>query len=110
MIEKQGYEDEFFTLYQSEGGIEGGPLSHLFIAHDKYIDFLMENSEVLITDLIYKTNIFQMPLINVIRMTGTNRNFFAGSMFIPGERYEDYILIFFTIMVGREAQSECATT
>src|SRR6266536_325898 len=97
LIEKQGYEDEFFTLYQSEGGIEGGPLSHLFIAHDKHIDFLMENSEVLITDLIYKINMFQMPLVNVIGMTGTNRNFFAGSMFIPGERYEDYILVFFAI-------------
>src|SRR6266536_4574002 len=38
-----------------------------------------------------------MPLINIIGMTGTNRNFFTESMFIPGERYEDYILVFFTI-------------
>ncbi len=30
-------------------------------------------------------------------MTGTNRNFFAGSIFIPNEKYEDYILVFFTI-------------
>ena len=30
-------------------------------------------------------------------MTGTNRNFFTGSIFISGERYEDYILVFFTI-------------
>ena len=58
LIEKQGYKDEFFTLYLSVGGIKGGPLSYLFIAHDKYIDFLIKNSEVLITDLIYKTNIF----------------------------------------------------
>src|SRR6266498_947102 len=38
-----------------------------------------------------------MSLVNVIGMTGTNRNFFVGSMFISGERYEDYILVFFTI-------------
>ncbi len=38
-----------------------------------------------------------MSFVNVIGMTGTNRNFFAGSMFIPGERYEDYILVFFII-------------
>src|SRR6266498_4799439 len=38
-----------------------------------------------------------MSFINVIRMTGTNRNFFTKSIFIPGERYEDYILVFFTI-------------
>ncbi len=30
-------------------------------------------------------------------MTGTNRNFFAKNMFILGERYENYILIFFII-------------
>ncbi len=30
-------------------------------------------------------------------MTGTNRNFFTGSIFISGERYEDYILVFFVI-------------
>ena len=30
-------------------------------------------------------------------MIGTNRNFFTKNIFIPGERYEDYILIFFTI-------------
>ncbi len=32
--------------------------SYLFIAYDKHIDLLMENSEVLITDLIYKINMF----------------------------------------------------
>ena len=30
-------------------------------------------------------------------MTGTNRNFFIKNIFISGERYEDYILVFFTI-------------
>ena len=97
LIEKKGYEDEFFTLYQSEDGIKDSPLSHLFIAHNKHIDLLMENSEVLITDSTYKTNIFQIPLVNIIKMTGTNRNFFTKSIFIPGERYEDYILVFFII-------------
>src|SRR6266536_5558520 len=38
-----------------------------------------------------------MSFINVIRMTGTNRNFFTKSIFISGERYEDYILVFFAI-------------
>ncbi len=38
-----------------------------------------------------------MSLINVIGITGTNRNFFVRNIFIPGERYEDYILIFFAI-------------
>src|SRR6266511_1758035 len=50
LIEKQSYGDEFFTLYQSKGGIKGGPLNHLFIAPDKHIDLLIKNSEILITD------------------------------------------------------------
>src|SRR6266498_1535761 len=77
--------------------MKNNPLNHLFIAHHKHIDLLIENSEVLITDSTYKTNIFQIPLINIIRMTGTNRNFFTKNIFIPGERYEDYILVFFII-------------
>src|SRR6266498_1800006 len=77
--------------------MKNNPLNHLFIAHHKHIDLLIENSEVLITDSTYKTNIFQIPLINIIKMTGTNRNFFAKNMFILGERYENYILIFFII-------------
>ncbi len=38
-----------------------------------------------------------MFFVNIIGMTGTNRNFFTKNIFIPGERYEDYILIFFII-------------
>ena len=38
-----------------------------------------------------------MSFINIIKMTGTNRNFFTESIFISDERYEDYILIFFAI-------------
>ena len=38
-----------------------------------------------------------MFFVNVIEMTGTNRNFFTKNIFISDERYEDYILIFFTI-------------
>ncbi len=43
---------------EAENGIEGGPLIYLFIAHDKHIDLLIENFEVLVIDLTYKTNIF----------------------------------------------------
>ncbi len=38
-----------------------------------------------------------MPLINIIRMTGMNRSFFNGSIFIPGEKGKDYKLVFFAI-------------
>ncbi len=97
LLKRKNYENEFFILYEVENGIEDNPLTHLFIAHDKYIDFLIENFEVLVIDLTYKTNIFQMPLINIIRITGQNRLFFTESMFIPGEKEKDYKLVFYTI-------------
>ena len=38
-----------------------------------------------------------MPLVNIIGMTGQNRSFFTGSIFIPGEKEKDYKLVFYTI-------------
>src|SRR6266511_1476190 len=86
LIKKRGYEDEFFTLYNAEYNVEGGYFTHLFIVYDKYINLLIENPEVLITDLTYKTNRFNIPLINIIKMTDMNRSFFNENIFIPGEK------------------------
>ena len=84
-------------LYKAENDIKNSPLTYLFIAHNKHIDLLIENFEVLIIDSTYKTNMFQMPLVNIIRKTGQNRSFFAGSIFIPGEKKKNYKLVLYTI-------------
>ncbi len=97
LIKKRGYEDKFFTLYDFKYGVKGGYLTYLFIAYDKYINLLIENPEVLVTDLTYKINRFNMPLINIIGMTDMNRLFFGGSIFILGEKEKDYKLVFFAI-------------
>ncbi len=49
------------------------------------------------TDLMYKINRFNMSLVNIVGMTGMNRLFFGGSMFIPGEKEKNYKLVFFAI-------------
>jgi len=97
LIEKRGYKDKFFTLYDVEYGVEGDYLTYLFIVYNKHIDFLIENLEILVTDLTYKINIFNIPLINIVKMTDMNRSFFGGSMFIPNEKEKDYKLVFFAI-------------
>ncbi len=97
LLERKDYENKFFMLYKAENDIKGDFLTHLFIAHDKHIDLLIENFEVLVTDSTYKTNIFQMPLVNIVGMTGQNRSFFTGNMFIPGEKEKNYKLVFYTI-------------
>jgi len=97
LIKKRGYEDEFFTLYNIKYDIKDGYLIYLFIVYNKYINLLIENPKILVTDVIYKINRFNMPLINIIRMTSMNRLFFNGSIFIPGEKEKDYKLVFFAI-------------
>src|SRR6266536_5815518 len=85
------------TILRAIYSVEGVYFTHLFIVYDKYIDFLIENPEVLVTNLTYKNKRFNMPLINIIGMTGMNRLFFGGSIFIPGEKKKDYKFVFFAI-------------
>jgi len=56
--------------------------------------FLIENPEVLVLDATYKINRFRMPLVNIIGMTGMNRNFYAASVFLAGEKENDYDMVF----------------
>ncbi len=95
LIKKRDYEDKFFILYNTEYGVKDNHLIYLFIAHDKHINLLIENPEILITDSTYKINRFNISLINIIRITGMNRLFFDGSMFIPDEKEKNYKLVFF---------------
>ena len=94
LIKKRSYENEFFTLYNVEYGVEGGYLTHLFIVYDKYTDLLIENPEILITDSTYKINRFNISLINIVGMTGMYRSFFDGNIFILDEKEKDYKLVF----------------
>ncbi len=56
--------------------------------------FLIENPEVLVLDTTYKINRFRMLLVNIIRMTGINGNFYTASVFLAGEKKNDYNIIF----------------
>ncbi len=87
--------DEFFFRYRTKNSIEtGGPLTHLFIASSFHTYFLIKNPEVLTIDATYKTNRFRIPLVNIIGMTGMNRNFYTTSIFLAGEKEEDYDMVF----------------
>ncbi len=97
LIKKRGYEDKSFTLYNTKYSVESNHLTHLFIAHNKHINLLIENPKILVTDSTYKTNRFNMPLINIIKMTGMNRSFFGGNIFISDEKEKNYKLVFFAI-------------
>jgi hypothetical protein len=76
---------EFISAFECENGVAGGPLKYLFVMHDKHIKLLKANSEVLIADATYKTNSFNMPLLNIVGMASNNMSFFAASVFLSGE-------------------------
>jgi hypothetical protein len=76
---------KFTSTFEYENGVTGGPLKYLFIMHDKYIKLLKANSEILIANVIYKTNRFNMSLLNIVEMTLNNMSFFAASVFLSGE-------------------------
>src|SRR6266536_3138291 len=56
--------------------------------------FLIENPEVLVLDATYKINRFRMPLVNIIKMIRINRNFYTTSVFLAGEKENNYNIIF----------------
>ena len=59
-----------------------------------YSYFLIENPEMLALDTIYKINRFRMPLVNIIEMTEINGNFYTASVFLTGEKKNNYNIIF----------------
>src|SRR6266498_852989 len=87
--------DKFFFRYRTKNGIKiGGPLTYLFIVSSFHTYFLIENPEILTIDTMYKTNRFRMLLINIIKITGINQNFYTINIFLTSEKEEDYDIIF----------------
>jgi hypothetical protein len=49
---------------------------------------------VLWMDCTYKTNIYKIPLLDIVGATSTGNSFYAGFAFIQNEREASYRLIF----------------
>jgi hypothetical protein len=85
---------EWSTNFRTEFGDGGGPLTHLYIVHNKYRKLLAENPEALIIDSTHRTNRYSMPPVKIVGMTSVNRSFYAGSRFMSGETYPDFLYLF----------------
>ncbi|KAL0206355.1 hypothetical protein P9112_001662 [Eukaryota sp. TZLM1-RC] len=62
----------------------------LFFCHRKSIELTKRYPTVLIMDATYKTNAFKMPLLSIIGITGTNKNFYSAFCFLKRERTDYY--------------------
>jgi hypothetical protein len=62
----------------------------LFFAHQKQIELLLANPDVLLMDCTYRTNKYRLPLLHILGCTNLHTFFSAGFCFLRNETEEDY--------------------
>ena len=65
-------------------------LSTLFITHRTCLAKLRQNPHLLVMDCTYKTNRFNMPLMNIVGVEANNASFFVGFGFISDEQQPSF--------------------
>jgi hypothetical protein len=66
-------------------------LLRLFVALPESIQHLAANPYVLVMDATYKTNWFNMPLVDTVGIDSCNKTFFVSFAFMSGETDLDYM-------------------
>ena len=79
--------DDFFYRDTRD---EQGRLTGLFLAPYHSLNRWHKHYEVLILDCTYKTNRFNMPLLNICAATRDNKTFSVASIFLNGETESHY--------------------
>jgi hypothetical protein len=62
----------------------------LFFAHQKQIELLLANPDVLLMDCTYRTNRYKLPLLHILGCTNLQTFFSAGFCFLRNETQIDY--------------------
>jgi hypothetical protein len=65
-------------------------LSRLFVAMPESLKHLAQNPNVLLMDATYKTNRFNMPLVDTVRIDNCFQTFFISFAFMSSEAKLDY--------------------
>lgn len=85
-----------FEEFEKEGFIydilhnPAGNITHLFIAHPLSIKLAKVFSNVFVMDCTYKTNKYNMPLLDIIGVSCFNTSFYAGFVFLEREDEDSY--------------------
>lgn len=67
-----------------------GHITRLFFATRTAIEMARYWRYVIVADCTYKTNVYRMPLLDFVGISGSNASFFVANAFLDGEREEDY--------------------
>jgi hypothetical protein len=65
-------------------------VTRIFFAHPGSVQLLKGNPDVILLDCTYKTNRFNMPLLNICGVTGNNMTPQIAMAFLSGEKEVDY--------------------
>lgn len=65
-------------------------LRQILFAHPGSLHYLQAYSELLLLDYTYKTNKYQMPLLNMIGVDACRRSFSIAFAFLSVEQEDDY--------------------
>jgi MULE transposase domain len=65
-------------------------LVNLIFFHKESVKILQRFHFAITLDCTYKTNRFNMYLLNIVGITATGRSFVIGQAFLSGEHTEDY--------------------
>ncbi|KAL9572153.1 hypothetical protein ACKAV7_003731 [Fusarium commune] len=70
--------------------LDDSRVTAVLFAHPKSLEYLKSYSEVIILDCTYKTNKYNMPLLNAIGVDACQRSFCIAFAFLCGEEEADY--------------------
>ena len=70
---------------------ENQRVTAILFAHPDSLQYLQAYSDLLLLDCTYKTNKYQMPLLDMIGVDACQRSFCIAFAFLSGEQEEDYI-------------------
>lgn len=65
-------------------------IQNLFFAHQKQVELLLANPDVLLMDCTYRTNKYKLPLLHILGCTNLQTFFSAGFCFLSNETHADY--------------------
>jgi hypothetical protein len=68
-----------------------GMISRLFFSHTQSVKLALTYGNVFVMDCTYKTNRYDMPLLNIVGIMATFNSFNAAFVFLSKECEEDYV-------------------
>ena len=83
LLHSNGYIYEFSTTGSNE-------LENLFFVHPTSFDIWRAFPHVLIIDATYKTNQYNMPFVQIVGVTSTNKTFSIAFTFMHNEKTVNY--------------------